>query len=157
MKISAILSRRAAPAAQQRPLPYLRPRLSSCLPLVGQWRHAASLAAMLRRSFSSSGWGWVFEKTGPPMRKEEFPLPVSGAKGGAGEAMELKAGEVVVEMTLATVCGSDLHTVTSCVVCTAVCVFLFPCHQPRLDSSLTAFACFSLLKRSLESGWRTCH
>jgi putative phosphonate catabolism associated alcohol dehydrogenase len=41
----------------------------------------------------------IFDRAGEPFRVEELPLPAS-----------LHAGEVLVEVTLATICGSDLHT-----------------------------------------------
>lgn len=42
----------------------------------------------------------IFEGAGTPMRTETYPLP-----------LELKAGEVLAKIRLATICGSDLHTV----------------------------------------------
>lgn len=41
----------------------------------------------------------IFDHAGQPFRIKELPLPV-----------RLNAGEVLVEVTLATICGSDLHT-----------------------------------------------
>lgn len=41
----------------------------------------------------------IFNRAGQPFRIEELPLP-----------SQLNAGEVLVEITLATICGSDLHT-----------------------------------------------
>lgn len=41
----------------------------------------------------------IFDRAGQPFRIEELPLP-----------SHLKPGEVLVKITLATICGSDLHT-----------------------------------------------
>ena len=41
----------------------------------------------------------IFDQAGAPFRIAEMPLPAS-----------LHAGELVVEIALATICGSDLHT-----------------------------------------------
>lgn len=41
----------------------------------------------------------IFDSAGEPFRIEELPVP-----------RHLKAGEVLVEISLATICGSDLHT-----------------------------------------------
>src|SRR6478736_3073185 len=42
----------------------------------------------------------IFDQAGKPFRVAEMPLP-----------SQLGAGETLVQITLATICGSDLHTV----------------------------------------------
>jgi len=52
-------------------------------------------------SRQENGLVQIFDGAGQPMRVESYPLPHK----------ELKAGEVLAKIRLATICGSDLHTV----------------------------------------------